>query len=116
MLKLNCPIFLFSFRTMYFHALSSTKEFSVTTEILRNKTLALDPHTYHEYKLEGERGNLTQASASYLDEKTGVLFLTQVNKDGVGCWNTKKALTPENVGLVAQDKEKLVFPNDLTVS
>lgn len=101
---------------MYFHALSSTKEFSVSTEILRNKTLALDPHTYHDYKLEGERGEKTQASASYLDENTGVLFLTQVNKDGVGCWNTNKPLNPENFGLAVKDNEKLVFPNDLTVS
>lgn len=103
------------FRTMYFHALSSTKEFSVSTEILRNKTLALDPHTYHDYHLEGERGEKTQASASYLDENTGVLFLTQVNKNGVACWNTKKELTPDTVGLIASDNEKLVFPNDLTV-
>lgn len=95
--------------------MSSTKEFSVSSEILRNKTLAVDPHNYHEYKLEGERGEKTQASASYLDEETGVLFLTQVNRDGVGCWNTKKPLNSENFGLVAKDENKLVFPNDLTV-
>lgn len=110
------PIHEDGFRTMYFHPLSSTKEFSVSTEILRDPKKALDPHTYHNYTIEGERGEKTQASASYLDENTGVLFLTQVNRDGVACWNTKKPLKPENFGLPVNDKSKLVFPNDLTVS
>ncbi|GLV44411.1 yellow-c [Carabus blaptoides fortunei] len=103
------------YRTMYFHALSSTKEFAVSTAILRNSTIATDPLTYHQYKLLGDRGTNTQAAASYIDEKTGVLFLTQVNKNAVACWNPTKPLTPENLALVAQDEKALIFPNDLTI-
>lgn len=101
---------------MYFHPLASTKEFSVSTRVLQNKTIAADPHSYGLYKIEGEKGENTQTSASDMDEQTGVLFLTQLNRDGVACWNTQKPLNFQNVALFAQDKEKLIFTNDLTVS
>jgi len=103
------------YRTLYFHPLASTHEFSVSTEVLRNQTLATDPQSYHLFKNEGERGPLTQASASDVDQQTDVLFLTQLNKDGVACWNTKKPLNSENLALVAQDKEALIFTNDLKI-
>jgi len=102
-------------RTVYFHALASTKEFSVPSTVLQNKTLATDPSSYFLFKLEGDRGDKTQASASDIDEKTGVMFLTQLNRDAVACWNPKKPLNPENLGLVAEDKEGLIFTNDLKV-
>lgn len=102
-------------RTIYFHPLSSLREFSVSTRIVRNKTLATDTSTYYEYKNLGFKGENSQATASFLDEETGVLFFTQINKNGIGCWNTNKTLGPENVGLVAQDDESYIFPNDLKV-
>ena len=42
-----------------------------------------------KYKLLGSRAPNSQASASFLDEKSGVLFYTQINKNVVGCWNSK---------------------------
>ncbi|XP_018572790.1 protein yellow [Anoplophora glabripennis] len=101
------------YRTLYFHALASTNEFSVNTEVLRNKTLATDPSQYNMFKLEGSKGPGSQTSASVLDEKTNILFLTQLCKDGVACWNTKKPLNPENLGLIVQDHENLIFTNDM---
>ncbi|KAL3269452.1 hypothetical protein HHI36_008522 [Cryptolaemus montrouzieri] len=103
------------YRTLYFHPLAGIREFSVSTEILRNKTLATDPSSYHAFKVEGNRGEKTQSSASDLDEQTNVLFLTQLNKDGVACWNVNKPLTPENLGTVARDSEGLIFTNDLKI-
>ncbi|XP_044755236.1 protein yellow [Coccinella septempunctata] len=103
------------YRTMFFHPLAGIREFSVSTEILRNKTLATSPDSYHAFKLEGNRGEKTQSSASDLDEQTNVLFLTQLNKDGVACWNVEKPLNPDNLGTVAQDSEGLIFTNDLKI-
>ncbi|EFA10662.1 yellow-c precursor [Tribolium castaneum] len=103
------------FRTMYFHPLASTREFSVSTQVLKNKTLATDPHNYYMFKIEGNRGDQTQASASDFDEKSNVLFLTQLNRDGVACWNPKKPLNSMNLALVVQDKEALIFTNDIKV-
>lgn len=103
------------FRTMYFHPLASLNEFSVNTSVLRNKTLSGDPHIYSLFKMEGTKGEKSQTSASVFDEKTNTLFLTQLNRDGVACWNPKKQLQSENVALVAQDNQRLVFTNDIKI-
>ncbi|XP_075218689.1 L-dopachrome tautomerase yellow-c isoform X2 [Lycorma delicatula] len=104
------------YRTVYFHALSSTREFAVSSRILQNETLA--SNSYYEYKQLGSRGPNSQATASFLDEKSGVLLYTQINKDGVGCWNSFKHGTEYSAdtnGLVASDNETMIFPNDLKV-
>jgi hypothetical protein len=103
------------FRTLYFHPLASTREFSVSTQVLKNKTVATDPHSYYLFKIEGNRGDLTQASASDFDEKSNVLFLTQLNRDGVACWNPRKPLNPQNLDLVVQDNQTLIFTNDIKI-
>lgn len=40
-----------SFRTVYFHPSASLNEFAVNSAILKNKTLAGNPHIYHEFKV-----------------------------------------------------------------
>ncbi|XP_063621302.1 protein yellow-like [Cydia splendana] len=103
------------YRTMFFHAFSSTKEFCVSTELLRNYT-HIDKHeAFHDFKLLGDRGERTQSSASFYDPKTSVLFYTQVNRDGVGCWNVNKPYTPETNPLLFSDPILYEFPNDLKV-
>lgn len=104
------------YRTMYFHPLSSTREFAVSTKIIQNKTIASD--SYYEYKILGSRGPDSQATSSFLDIPSGVLFYTQVNKDGVGCWNSVKHATEYSAdtnGLVSSDNTTMIFPNDLKV-
>ncbi|XP_050303842.1 protein yellow [Anthonomus grandis grandis] len=103
------------YRTVYFHPLASLNEFSVNSAILRNKTLVNDPHIYYEFKLEGTKGEKSQTSASVFDEKSSTVFLTQLNRDGIACWNTERELTPENVPVVIQDSERLVFTNDIKI-
>lgn len=105
----------FSTRTVYFHALSSTCEFSVPNFILQNETLALSPGSYRDYTFLGDRGPQGQSSAESFDETSNVLFYTQVNKDAVGCWNVNKPYTPDNLGLVDSDSDALIFPNDVKI-
>ncbi|XP_055596515.1 protein yellow [Uranotaenia lowii] len=102
-------------RPVYFHAFSSTKEFMVSNHILQNETYSQSPLSYYDYKLMGDRGPNSQSSAEFYDAETGVIFYTQVNKDGVGCWNTAHQLTTDTQGLVDSDSDALVFPNDLKV-
>lgn len=68
------------------------------------------------FQIEGTKGENAQTTASDLDINTNVLFLTQLNRDGVACWNTKKPLQPENVALFAHDPEALIFTNDIKVN
>lgn len=102
-------------RNVYFHALSSTREFSVSNKVLQNETYSQSTEAYSEFKLVGDRGPNGQSSAEFYDEKTGVLFYTQVNKDGVSCWNSRKPYNPDTQGIVDTDSDALVFPNDLKI-
>lgn len=95
--------------------MSSTREFSVPNIVLQNETRAVSSESYYDYSLVGDRGQNGQSSAEFLDEKTNVLFYTQVNKDGVGCWNANKQYNPDTQGIVDSDSDALVFPNDLKV-
>uniref|UniRef100_A0A023F809 Putative major royal jelly protein n=1 Tax=Triatoma infestans TaxID=30076 RepID=A0A023F809_TRIIF len=101
-------------KTLYFHPLSSTREFAVSTNIVQNKSIASD--SYYAYKVLGSRGPNSQATASMVDRKSGVLFYTQVNKNGVGCWNPASGdYSVDTNGLIAADNITMVFPNDLKV-
>lgn len=95
--------------------MASTKEFSVPNYVLQNETRATSADSYFDYALVGDRGTNGQATAEALHEKTNVLFYTQVNKDGIGCWNTNKPFNPDTQGLVDTDSDALVFPNDLKI-
>lgn len=102
------------YSTLYFHPMSSSHEFAVSTKILRNKTIA--SNAYHEFKVLGSRGPNSQATAISYDNKTGVLFYTLLNKDAVGCWNPKsKDYSPETNAVIVSDHNTMVFPNDLKV-
>lgn len=62
----------------------------------------------------GERGFRGQSSTSGIDRQN-VMFYNLVQRDAVGCWDTRKQYRKENLGVVAQDSETLVFPNDLKI-
>lgn len=102
-------------RMVYFHALASTKEFAVSNTVLKNESFATSPEAYYAYTLLGDRGPKSQSTAEFYDEKTDVIFYTQINRDAIGCWNIKKPFTPETQGLVDSDSHTLVFPNDLKI-
>jgi hypothetical protein len=69
-------------RTLFFHPFSSFSEFAVSTSILQNESLWTDPRLAatrdQNFKLLGSREIGTQSSASFLDQKTGILLYTQV--------------------------------------
>ncbi|CAH2075380.1 unnamed protein product, partial [Iphiclides podalirius] len=101
------------YRTMFFHALCSTKEFSVSTEVLRNYRQFDRFEVFKKFKLLGDRGLNTQSTSSFYDESKHVLFYTQIARDGLGCWNSQKPYTPENNPLLFSDPELFEFPVDL---
>lgn len=105
----------FRTRTVYFHALASTKEFSVPNFVLQNETRALSADSYHDYSLVGDRGPNGQSTAEFLYEKTNTLVYSQINKDGIACWNITKPYTPDTQGIIDSDSDALVFPNDLKI-
>lgn len=105
----------FRHRTVYFHALSSTNEFSVPNYVLQNETRGLDKNNYYDFTLVGNRGAKGQSTAEHIDDKTNVMLFTLIQKDAIGCWNIDTPYTKKSLGIVDSDSDSLVFPNDLKV-
>ncbi|XP_058980702.1 protein yellow [Musca domestica] len=104
------------FSTLYFHPLTSTMEFSVSTKILRNKTLATEGKIYREFKVLGSRGINAQSGASFLDPKTDVLFYTLPNLNAVACWKTSSVeYSPKSQGRVYMHPVEMLFPSDVKI-
>ncbi|XP_075212504.1 protein yellow-like [Lycorma delicatula] len=109
------PIDKDNYRTVYFHPLASTMEFTVSSRILQNNTIS-DKYL-DSFRILGDRGSNSQSSVSVLDEETGIIFYTQVVKNAVICWNSYKGeeYSPNTIGMVADDPETMAFPNDIKI-
>ncbi|XP_067005600.2 dopaminechrome tautomerase [Anabrus simplex] len=104
-------------RSLFFHALSSYREFVVPTSFLRNETAAVDANPHAFRVLEEPRGlSRSQSSGSAMDRQ-GVLFYNLVSRDAVGCWNSRQpyGFRMGLQGIIAHDNSSLIFPNDLKV-
>ncbi|KAJ2941799.1 hypothetical protein O0L34_g10605 [Tuta absoluta] len=103
-------------RTAYFHALASTTEFSVSTCVLRNRTVSQDPNFWQMFSMVGERGAHTQSTTHVHSPRASALFWAEIGRDAVSCWHTGMALEPSNVLILAQDSLRLSYPADLSIS
>ncbi|CAG9786523.1 unnamed protein product [Diatraea saccharalis] len=103
-----------NFSTLYFHPMSSYNEFAVSTEYLRNQSIADD--NFEAFKVLGSRGPNAQSSVSFVDPKTGVLFYSLVNLNAVACWRTSnKDYKMKNQGRIYMNEETMVYPTDIKV-
>ncbi|CAH2096530.1 unnamed protein product [Euphydryas editha] len=103
-----------NYSTLYFHPMASYNEFAVSTEYLRNQSVA--EANFDAFKVLGSRGPNAQSSASFVDPKTGVLFYSLVNLNAVACWRTtNKEYGMKNQGRIYMDDEKMIYPTDIKV-
>lgn len=107
------PLGQFRDRILFFHPMSSNREFYVSTLVLRDPSRINNSSS--EFKLIGNsRGPSKQSSASAIDNR-GVMFYGLVTRDSVGCWDTRKPYLKYTNGLVAKNSDTLVFPNDVKI-
>ncbi|XP_052755793.1 LOW QUALITY PROTEIN: L-dopachrome tautomerase yellow-f-like [Galleria mellonella] len=102
------------YRDLYFHPTSSTKQFKMSTKLLKNKNVPSED-IFNGVAVVGDRGANSQATACDFDHQSKILFYTQLCKNGVGCWNTEKLFTAENNPVIISDCNLLEFPNDVKV-
>lgn len=113
-IALSAPDTETNYSTLYFHPMTSFNEFSVSTEYLRNQTVA--ENNFNAFKLLGSRGPNAQSSASFLDPNTGVLFYSLVNLNAVACWRTSnKDYIMKNQGRIYMNDETMIYPTDIKV-
>ncbi|XP_033331703.2 L-dopachrome tautomerase yellow-b isoform X1 [Megalopta genalis] len=103
------------YSTMYFHPLSSSMEFSVSTKLLRDPQRASASESFNEFHSLGSRGNNGQSSVSFLDQDTGVLFYALTNMNAIACWKPQNAFTTQQQDFIYMDNVTMVFPNDLKI-
>ncbi|XP_072942429.1 L-dopachrome tautomerase yellow-f-like [Epargyreus clarus] len=106
-IKKNC-------RDLYFHPTSSTKQFAMSTKLLKNKNVPRED-IFMGVQVIGNRGPQTQATACDFDLEHNVLFHTLLSKNGVSCWNVDKPFKRDNVPLIISECTALEFPNDIKV-
>ncbi|XP_044253766.1 protein yellow-like [Tribolium madens] len=100
-------------RVLYFHPMSSFREFFVKTSIICNETGWSD--VKDAFKVMGQsRGKFGHASASGMD-RNGIMFFNMVTRDAIGCWDSRKPYKRDNIGIIARSTKTLVFPNDLKI-
>ncbi|KAJ8731639.1 hypothetical protein PYW07_004803 [Mythimna separata] len=103
-----------NYSTLYFHPMASYDEFAVSTEYLRNQSLAEE--NFKAFKVLGSRGPNAQSSVSFVDPKTGVLFYSLVNLNAVACWKTSnKEYLMKNQGRIYMNEVTMVYPTDIKV-
>ncbi|KAF2879521.1 hypothetical protein ILUMI_26653 [Ignelater luminosus] len=103
------------FRTMYFHSMAGVHIFSVSTRVVRDRGLATRSNHESDFKIAAERAGGSQTSASDLHQPSGVLFLSLVNQNAIGCWNVNNNARSENFDIIHKDDQKLIYPCDLKV-
>ncbi|XP_017782339.1 PREDICTED: L-dopachrome tautomerase yellow-f2-like [Nicrophorus vespilloides] len=103
------------FRDMYFHSMAGTHLYVVSTRILRDEALATRSYHGNDFTNLGDRGPLSQTSATDLHKPSGVLFLSLVNQNALGCWNTNIPFGKENFHVIQRDDKKMIYPCDLKV-
>ncbi|XP_063824919.1 protein yellow-like [Ostrinia nubilalis] len=107
------PIGQYEERILFFHSLSSYREFYVSTAVLQDPSRTNSSAS--EFNLVGDsRGLAGQSSASAVDRR-GVMFYGLVSRDSIGCWDLKKPYHKRTIGEVAKNSDTLVFPNDIKV-
>ncbi|XP_063229142.1 protein yellow-like [Bacillus rossius redtenbacheri] len=99
-------------RTLFFHPLASHREFAVSTAVLRDRERAMN--SYHEFVALDERGPRSHVTASVMDDQ-GIMFYNLIDRNAVGCWNSRLPYCPNSQGLVDKDDERLIFPSDVKV-
>ncbi|XP_044759409.1 protein yellow [Coccinella septempunctata] len=100
-------------RILYYHPMSSFREFYVKTSVVCNETGW--EKTKNAFRVMGQsRGKSGQVSASAMD-RNGIMFYNLVTRDAIGCWDSRKPYKRSNLGVVAQNSERLIFPNDLKI-
>ncbi|XP_055680109.1 L-dopachrome tautomerase yellow-f2-like [Lutzomyia longipalpis] len=87
------------YRAAYYIPLSGTGQFAVSTQVLKEESRA--PANFHpeDFKLIGYRGQQLQAYRHVFDPKNGIIFYADAQEQSIRCWNVRRPLTPDHIGV-----------------
>ncbi|GAB0088340.1 hypothetical protein DMENIID0001_027430 [Sergentomyia squamirostris] len=96
-------------RTAYYFPGTSTAQFAVSTSVLKDKSNASTNYHSDDFNIMGYRGCDSQTVKMAVDYTFGVVFYLEMQSNRVRCWNMKKPLNPDNIGVVYESPEKLLY-------
>ncbi|GAB0088329.1 hypothetical protein DMENIID0001_027320 [Sergentomyia squamirostris] len=102
------------YRTAYYISPTSTVQFGVSTEVLKQEDLAPDNYNPEDFRPIGNRGCDTHAVMHIFDSKNGVIFYGDRNSHCIRCWNVRKPLTPDNVDAIYCN-ENIHYSHDISI-
>ncbi|XP_076169534.1 yellow-h [Ptiloglossa arizonensis] len=108
------PVDIHEDRTLFFHPMSSFREFAVSTSVFKDKKTAEESTDYFMPIGRPRAKDYGHSSGSVVD-RNGVMFFNMVTRDSVWCWDTRKEYIPQNLGVIGTSNLSLVFPNDIKV-
>ncbi|KAL0104712.1 hypothetical protein PUN28_016383 [Cardiocondyla obscurior] len=108
------PVDVYNDRTLFFHPMSSFREFAVSTSVFDD--MRITSYNTEKFMPVGKprAKDYGHSSGSAID-KNGVMYFNMVTRDSVWCWDTRKEYIPQNLGVIGTSNESLVFPNDIKV-
>lgn len=99
-------------RVLFFSPLASDREFAVSTAILRNSSKVEE--AYHDFMVLEERAPLSHTTSRVMSDD-GVMFFNLIDRNSVGCWNSRTPYTAKNHDVVDRDDVGLIFPADVKI-
>ncbi|GAB0088338.1 hypothetical protein DMENIID0001_027410 [Sergentomyia squamirostris] len=96
-------------RTAYFVPGASTAQFAVSTAVLKDKDNAPANYNSDDLVIMGYRGCNSQTARMAVDYTYGIVFYLELQSKRVRCWNMKKPLNPDNIGVILESSDKFLY-------
>ncbi|XP_059611737.1 L-dopachrome tautomerase yellow-f2-like [Phlebotomus argentipes] len=87
------------YRAAYYIPLSGTGQFATSTQVLKDESRAQTNFHPEDFRLIGYRGQQLQANRHAFDPKNGVIFYADAQEQSIRCWNVRRPLTPDHIGV-----------------
>ncbi|XP_055697544.1 L-dopachrome tautomerase yellow-f2-like [Phlebotomus papatasi] len=87
-------------RTAFYTPIAGTAQYAVSTRVLKDKSNSLINFNSEEFRIMGYRGCNHQTFKTVIDYSYGVMFYTDHQSNQIRCWNLKKPLNPDYIGVV----------------
>ncbi|XP_059611734.1 L-dopachrome tautomerase yellow-f2-like [Phlebotomus argentipes] len=101
-------------RIAFYTPLCGYNQYSVSTKVLKDKSKSPNHLSPEDITFVGHRGKNRQSSKIIMNYTYGVMFYSEVQSNQLRCWNIKKPLTSENMGVVF-DSDTFVFSGQMFI-
>ncbi|GAB0088334.1 Major royal jelly protein/protein yellow [Sergentomyia squamirostris] len=96
-------------KVAYYVDAAGTGQYAVSAKVLKDKTKSGTQYNINDFQIMGYRGCDSQTARMVVDYTFSVVFYAELQSNRITCWNMKKPLNPDNIGIVFES-ENLKYP------